>query len=547
MTRVLAIVVTVLALGSRASAEPTELTLEVVDVAGDRAYLVPGEAAGVRAGDTARFDARSFKVTAVYAAGAVIELRGASLRRGARGRVKVSSVARESVRRLTTPHPLESFQGQWPKPALPASSQHPKPVPLGPIAADGGTRVALSVSELGSVPLASPGSPWVRGELRARVLAEPIRELPLRIDADVALALWFSDDVGDDTRASRPLVRVRALEVAYGRDSGYLAAAGRLRYAARTIGMLDGVKAQAPLYGGLVLAAFGGIVPDPLTGKPSTDAARFGAELAWEDLATELRPRVALTAQASHFDGSFDERRLNAFVDVFPGRSHAGAYATLSLFDRDNPWNAAPQELSAAGASTTTRFGDFELGARLDMQRPERSRWLDSFLPQGFFCTRSVSNSCRRGDARLLGQVDVGLRKERWAVTLGATGSHSVRIDADQLGGFITASVLRIAEVLHLDTSLMGQSGSLLQSGAVSVGGGTLLWNDRLDVGVHYRPALTRYRADTGTFLEHSVGADALVDLGSNLDFSLTADAIAGRDLSVLLVQSLLSWRPRAF
>lgn len=548
MTRFVSIIAALVALAFTPRAQAEDLTLEVVDVAGDHAYVVPGEAAGLHSGDTVRFGERSFNVTTVYAQGAALELRGQTLRRGARGRANVRSVADESVRRLPTPHPLTAFQGQWPKPALPSLSQHPKPVPLGPLAADGGTRVALSVGGLGSVPLKSAGSPWARGELRARVVAEPIRELPLRVDADVALALWFAGDVGEDSSASRPLARVRALEVAYGHDSSFLAAAGRLRYAARTIGMLDGVKAQAPLYGGLVLAAFGGIVPDPLTGKPSTDAARFGAELAWEDLETELRPRVALTAQGSHFDGSLDERRLNAFVDVFPGRSHAGAYASLSLFDQDNPWNAPSQELSAVGASTTARFGEFELGARLDMQRPERSRWLDSFLPQGFFCTRTLAaNSCRRGDARLLGQADVGLRKERWSVSAGATASHSVHIDADQLGGFVSASVLRIADVVHLDGSLMGQSGSLLRSSAVSVGAGTLLWNDRVDLGVHYRPAFTRYHADPDAFLEHSIGADALVELGSDFNVSLAADALAGRDASMLLIQSLVSWRPRAF
>ena len=65
-----------------------------------------------------------------------------------------------------------------------------------------------------------------------------------------------------------------------------------------------------------------------------------------------------------------------------------------------------------------------------------------------------------------------------------------------------------------------------------------------LDVSLHYRPALTRYQADTSTFLEHTVGTSLLFMPGADLDLSLNVDAVTGRDIDVLLVQSFLTWRP---
>jgi hypothetical protein len=416
--------------------------------------------------------------------------------------------------------------------------------------------VLLSLSTLQSVPLSDRGSAWLRGELRARVRSEPFQALPLRLDADAALQLWAVGGAGQGaSSASRPLVRIRALELAYGRESGLFTAAGRLRYAARTSGMLDGIKAQAPLVGGLSLSAFGGFVPDPLSGKPSSDAARFGAELAWEELKLPLRPRLSLSAQASRFDGRLDERRLHATADVWPASGHAGAYAALALFESDNPWNANTTELSAAGASFEMHSGGLEWSARIDMQGPERSRWLASFLPAGWFCTRSASaaraanaaeDSCRAGDARYLTQGDVAWRSSALAVSVGVTASRTAHVTSEQLAGFANVSFLRVLSQLHIDAGALAQTGSLMQSAAVNVGVGSLFAQDKLELSVRYRPALTRYTADEAAFVEQSLGGSLLLSLGANFQLSLTADAITGRDLHMLLLQSLIQWRPDA-
>ena len=537
--------------GVRAQAD---VALVVDDVAGGRAYVSPGEAAGLRAGGSARFGAQSFRILHVSKQSAVLDLGGKALKRGQRGSARAEHVQAERASKLSQkPRALGELQGQWPRATLPALAQHPRPVPLGPVEQAGRTRAFVSLGASGSIPLSDPGSPWLRSELRARVRSEPWRALPLSLDADAALQLWAASGAGySASSASRPLLRVRALELGYGREHGLYAAAGRLRYAAQNAGMLDGLKAQAPVAAGFSLAAYGGFVPDPLSGKPGTDAARFGGELAWEDLQLALRPRAALSAQGSHFDGALDERKLQANLDLFPGRSHAGAYAALSLFDRDNTLGARAQELSAAGASVETRFGEVELGARFDLARPERSRWLASLLPPGWFCTRRTTSNaadqdrCRSGDARYLAQADAAWHGERVRLGAGATWSRTLHADAEQLAGFANVSVLRVLDELHLDASALAQTGSLLRSAAVSIGAGSLLARGNLDVSLHYRPALTRYAADTGAFIEHGAGASLLWLLGRNVQLVLDADAISGRDLKVLLLQSMLQWRPDA-
>jgi hypothetical protein len=544
-----------LMLAARSQAAPDERTVEVevVDVAGGRAYISAGADAGLHEGAQVHFGRHNFAVSAISASSAVLELRKQSLKRGDKGRASVSKQTGQGAEQRKRPRELAVFQGQWPAPARPAAGQHPKPVPLGPQTQSGQTRAWLMLRGTGSVPLSHAGSPWGRGELRARVQSEPFHALPLQLDADAALQLWAASGAAyERASASRPVLRVRALQLSYGEQTGLLAAAGRLRYAASTVGQLDGVKLQAPLVEGLRLAAFGGFMPDPLSGKPTLDSARFGGELTWEDLAATLRPRVTASAQATRFDGALDERRLQLSADMFPGRSHIGAYALGSLFDRDNPWNAHAQELSAAGASFEARFGELQLSGRFDMRRPERSRWLASFLPPGWFCTLRASTSqagqevCRGNDARYLAQADIGWYRSSVVLNAGASVSRTKYVESEQLAGFANASFLHVLEALHLDAGVFAQTGSLIRSAALSVGAGTLLAHESVDLSLRYRPALARYYVDTGAFIEHSVGANMQWSISHNLSLTLAADAIAGRDVSVLLLQSMLLWRPDA-
>ena len=68
---------------------------------------------------------------------------------------------------------------------------------------------------------------------------------------------------------------------------------------------------------------------------------------------------------------------------------------------------------------------------------------------------------------------------------------------------------------------------------------------DKLDLSFDYRPALSRYRADTATFLEHDFGLNLLLLLGAHTDITFAADAIArtGRERGALANAAQLATR----
>lgn len=531
--------------GARAWAEDT-VAVEVVDVAGDRAYLRPGESAGVRRGSSIALRNRRYNVVAATGGYAVIDHDG-QVRVGDRGQATVVAESAEQVRRLPPPEPLAAFAGQWPVPERPAVRQHPKHVPLGPMRAG---RSFLSASLAGSalMPLSGDAQSIERGEMRLRSHTEPFHEAPLRLDADAAVQLWLAEDLdqraGDDARYP---VRVRQLEAAYGDAAATFAALGRLRYASRTLGMLDGARAQAEVVDGFTLGAFGGVVPDPLDGMPKTDAARFGAEVGYEVPDAELRPRLSLTGHGSHFDGGIDERRLVAAADIFPDDAHAGAYAEVSLYDSDNPWGASAQELSAAGADGSVILGVVELGARVDLQRPERSRWLAAYLPPGFLCTSRdpIDDApCFGDDARYLGGLDATVTLDRVSFGGSLDGSASERGGAEQVGGAVRTRVLNLVGPVRLDVALLANEGALVHMLGARLGLGAEIVRGVLDVSLHHQPALTRYEADAANYVEHTFGTGVWWTPAEEFELALDADAVTGRDVDVILVQTLMTVRP---
>ncbi len=186
----------------------------------------------------------------------------------------------------------------------------------------------------------------------------------------------------------------------------------------------------------------------PLSGVPS-DAARFGGELAWEEVDAEWRRRVIVGGHASRFDGELDERRVNASIDLLPNFGHFGAHAELSFFDADNSWQADSIELSAAGADASVRSGIFEVAVRGNLRRPERSRWLASFLPPEWLCvaeaTAAGPSTCLGSDAVYSGGSDVGIHLEKTSVRVGGHAATTQNADADVFGGF---GHLRLSDVV---------------------------------------------------------------------------------------------------
>jgi hypothetical protein len=537
-----------LAVTSAAGAQ--DVAVEVVDVAGAYAYVAPGASAGIHRNDTVTLGGRRHVVVASTARSALIQRNSRALKVGVRGTSTTSRDAQEELNPVEPPRELAMFRGQWPQPELPSASQHPTPVPLGGPTHDSSVRAALSLRSTAIVPTSGSAGAISETELRARVHYEPLREYPFALDADLAAQVWLARGLDQRSgRRSRPLPRVRQLQAAYGDDQGLYAALGRLRHASRTLGMLDGVRAQTPLGHGFSLGAFGGFVPHPLDERPDLDASRFGADVGYRDLEGSLRPEVSLSAQGSRFAGTLDERRLTGFVDVYPGDSHVGGYAELSMFDRDNPWNAAPTQLSAAGIDGSVRVDAVELDARLDMQRPERSLWLASFLPPEWLCTHApqappAAETCRDDDMHLLAAANAGYRTLDYTLRAGVSHSSTASVDADQLGTFVQAAVLDVIARARLEAGVMASTGTLLHSAGVNLGVGMPVARDMLDIALRYRPSLNRYEADTGAYLEHVVSANFAFVPSSTLSIDLDADFITGRDLDAFLVQTLLTLRP---
>ena len=532
--------------------DTTRVPVRVVEVAGGRAYVQPGARAGVRRGDVAIIARRRYRVVAASASTAIVApLDGRAPRTGSRGVVHASARAgEEEGEPLPLPRRLAAFRGQWPEATRPAEAQTPEHVPLGaPAEVRGRTRVALSLGGQALVPVSGDREPIGRAELRARLHAEPLSAAPLSLDADVAAQLWLAADLDARRGAgSRPALHVRELQAAYGRST--MAAAGRLRHAARGLGALDGLRVQVAPVDGLTAAAFGGLVPDPLDSSPGSGAARFGAEVAYEDASAALRPRGALTAHASRFDGQLDERRLAGQLDLFPGRSRVGGHFELSLFDADNPWGAPEQQLTAAGADTSLRFGAVEVGGRFDMQHPERSLWLASFLPPEWLCVPRAGaaidalDECAASSAIYTGQLDVGLHLERSAITIGGSLRASGGGDLEQRALFANLRVLQLIGALRLDLGALATDGTLLRSVALPLALGVPLLALDLDLSLRYRPALLQYQTGGDAFLQHTAGLGLGMAAAPTVQLGLDADLTTGSEVDLAVVQLLTTWRP---
>ena len=368
---------------ARAAAEP--VAVKVVDLAGGAAYVSPGRAAGIVPGTKIRLRGVELVVVEVTEKTAMLRVDGVRVAIGDPGTADVKPGAAAAVRRLDKPRPPEAFSGQWNEPVLPATQQHPGAVPLGAAGASGAAHVTVIGHAYGAAAREASGA-----SAEARVIAgfELMHDRPLAADLDVA-ARWFSD--GYD-RTTRTPVLVRAAQLRYGDPSDPRLALGRIRSAAASVGMLDGGRASARV-GAVEVAAFGGLVPDPLSGKPDTGASRFGGELTYDARDAAWQPRVAVAAHGSTWNGALDERRLSLDASAGRGALWLDGWGELEAFAADNPWGARSVELTGAGATAQWRRHGTYAGVDLTFLRPERSLRL----------AQVVENTC--GASRWTGAV----------------------------------------------------------------------------------------------------------------------------------------------
>jgi hypothetical protein len=537
-----------LAVASRADGQRERLQLRVVEVAGGRAYLAPGPGRGVRIADHVNAGRRHYRVAASSSKHIVVLLGEHPLARGQRAFIWATPQPVLSFATRPAPPSLHAFEGKWREPARPADSQRPKFVPLGASGDDRKSRAAFLLDHSRVQPLTGPALPISRTRLRAVLHAELARALAF--DADAAVEAWQADDLslrrGD---ASRPLLGVRQLELSY-RGESLQAAIGRLRYAAATLGMLDGARTSVAIGENWAVAAFGGTLADPLDASPASDAARFGAELLYNGELARAPSRASLTLQGSRFGGRLDERRLTAIAEAFPEFGRIGARAEASLFDADNPWNADRAELTALAGDASFRIGGLRLALALETRRPERSYWLASALPPGYFCVSETvagggAEPCLGGDRRSMAAFTAAWDAPSWTLDAGTTAVTTRMAASEQATAFVHFQRRDLFGALRFDAGSSVASGSLLESAALELGLAAALWRDALDVSVYYRPSLLRYKANSEPLLEHGTGARLWWALFDGFDTSVSADLLTGPDADVLFVQTALAWRPR--
>lgn len=547
----LALALPALLAGGRAEAKtPRErLALSVVEVAGERAYLAPGPGRGVRIEGEVHVGKRRYRILSFSTKHVAIDLAGHALTRGQRGFVWASPDEVKTFATRPKPASPRAYESKWREPARPADSQVTRFVPLGMPQDRRRQRVALILDQALTQPLSGEATAIARTRLRTVLHAELTHALAL--DADAVVERWEASDL-DSRRggASRPLLSVRQLELSYGGER-LQAAIGRLRYAATTVGMLDGARASAWLSDGIGIAAFGGVAPDPLDTSLDSDTSRFGAELLYAGELGQAPVRASVTAQGSRFAGQLDERRLTVSADSYPDFGRIGGRAEVSAFDRDNPWNAKPVELTALGGDVSFRVNSLRFGVAVDARRPERSLWLASTLPPGYFCVPSViagsttREPCIGGDLRTMGLLTAAWEGNYWTLDAGASAVGTRRATAEQASAFINLRRRDLFGVLRFDAGGSASSGSVVESAALSVGLGAGFLEDTLDASVYYRPSVLRYKANSEALLEHGAGARLWWAILGDFDASVSGDLVTGADIDVLFVQGALAWRPR--
>jgi hypothetical protein len=534
---------------------PKSIAVTVVETAGTRAYVQPGATAGIRRNATIVIRGKEFTVIEASDSYAVVDTGDEQLREQEKGRATLVAEQAEKVVELPPPRPLTTWQDAWSSEQAPAQSQQPRYVPLGGEERSRRFDVRFSAAAGGLIPLSGQvGSSLAMGELGARLRAQPL-DNPLAFDLDASLQGWAAADLGTRVGGpTRPLLFVRELLASYSLGRFY-AGAGRMRYAASTLGALDGGRLQTGVGEGFSIGAFGGELPNPLSGAPSLDAQRFGVEGRYSRPDTDWRPEAALVAQGSTFGGRLDERRVSGLFSLYPGPSRLGGYLEVSGFDAKNPWNASPVELTAAGVDPSIRFGSFEIGARFDVRQPERSRWLASFLPASWFCTTlpaatfslTQSEPCGPVSTRAFGELDASVQIERFSFALGGLIVRDLTRsnDPNMIGGFGTLRVVRIARALRAEVSGNYSHTTYLDMYGGTAGPGLTLLEDALDVSAYYRLSLLQYRSVSGPLPQDGIGGTVVLFPNSDVLFTLQGEGIAGNDTKALLLMGTATWRPR--
>lgn len=513
------------------------VAVRVVDAAGDTSYVEPGTTAGLAAGMRVRIGGHVVKLAECTEKTCSVH---AQLPIGATGMAEAQAADAGTARtdKLPAPRPLAAFRDQWPDATLPATTQQVTPVPLGETAARGANHLAIYGHLYGNADKDGTG-----GQLEARVVGsfDRIAERPLGADVDAAIRLFGT---GSDTGSKVPLF-VRAAQLRWGDPADPSLLIGRLRYAATSVGMLDGGRAAVRV-GHLEIAAFGGIVPDPVSGAPDSGATRFGTEATY-DLPGGWNPHVAAGVHGSTWNGQIDERRLSLAASANKDSTWLTGWAEAQLFDANNPWNAPAIDLTGAGASAEWRRRGSHLGVDVTFLRPERSLRLAAALPPSWLCASTpqpgmVPESCVGGDFWFATTVSGGVAGKGYSIdAVGSLGATQGIDSQGDLSGYVRGELGPRAYRAVLAASGGHSAFSAWEAADLGV---ALAPGTNVDLSLTYRPERLDYVAQTDAFLLHNLVLDLHWSVSAAFDVAVSALGTTGADRDVLALLTTLAWRP---
>jgi hypothetical protein len=521
------------------AAHANPITVKVIEIAGDVAYVTPGKQAGLTAGTKVTFGSAQHVIFEVTESTAAFKLDGLVVVIGQTG---VADATGASGNAATTSKALRAepeVSGVWPTAAKPAGTQEVKAVPLGGARRSGDVHVTAISS---GYAVAGKGASFADGEERVIASWDILSDHPFAADVDVA-GRAYTERYSSQLRV--PFF-VRVAELRYGNAIDPMFALGRLRYAASSVGMLDGARGAFHV-GDLELAAFGGIVPDPVNGKPDTSATRFGASGIYDIVENPWRPRVEVTATGSTWTGQLDERRLSVDANANKGAWSMDAWAEGQEFAKNNPWNAPTVQLTGAGANAEWRDSGSHAGVDLDFLRPERSLRLAAALPSAWLCTQNplpgnVAETCSGSDYWNTATASAGTRFGRFSVDAYGTVGYSHLMETSLDASLYVRGEVQILQERFVFGGTVGQADfGAWDSGEAGIG--TVRWRP-LDLLVRYRFDLLDYVASTGVIREHTLAADVRYPYSRSLDVGLSAVGTTGSDRTLLAVLTTIVWRP---
>jgi len=512
------------------------VTVKVVDVAGDTIFVEPGRAAGLAPGVAVRIGERDLVVVDTTDKAAALRADATPVAVGDAGTAEVTPGA--ATPKLPAPRPLDAFRDQWPAAALPATTQQVTAVPLVAAARPGATQLAFYANAYSTLDKGG-----VAGQLEGRAVTSfaILDDRPLGADLDASARL-FSDGYNKQERT--PFF-VRAAQLRYGSAADPSLVLGRLRYAATSVGMLDGGRAATHV-GNFELAAFGGLVPDPVSGKPDTSASRFGAEMIYERASSAWQPRVAIVAHGSTWEGQLDEERLSVDASANHGATWLDGWAELQAFSSDNQWGASAVELTGAGASAEWRSQGAHLGADVTFLRPERSLRLAATLPDSWLCARvpkpgDVLEACKGDDFWLATSASAGLRRGNLSIdAIGSIGETESLTRSVDTSGYVRGELR--ARAWKYFVAVSGGHVDFADWQAIEAGIGVSP-SPRFDVSLAYRPERLDYTGATGSYTLHSLVADLYLAATPRIAVAMSAVGTTGEDRDVIALLMTIAWR----